>query len=131
MIVFINGKIAAQQYRIFKIKNLTKPNDVESIKQVLSRRQKHPEWGEPDLIILDGGKPQLNTVYPSLKKTWQKKVIALAKLKEEIFIPGSKSPLKLKKDQQVSLFIQNMRDQAHKFALKHYRKAHSRAQLDR
>ena len=124
MIVFIDGQIAANEYRIFKIKNLKTPNDVESMKQILSRRQKHDEWPEPDLIILDGGKPQLNTVYPILPKNWQQKIIALAKRKEEIFIPQKKASLKLKKDDSVSLLIQNMRNQAHKFAIKHYRQAH-------
>ncbi|MBT7553572.1 excinuclease ABC subunit UvrC [bacterium] len=124
MIVFIDGKIAADQYRIFKIKGIEGPNDVESLKQVLARRQKRSEWPEPDLIILDGGKPQLNTVFPVLNKAWQKKIISLAKKQEEIFIPGKKASLKLKKDDKISLFIQNMRDQAHKFGIKHYRKAH-------
>ena len=76
------------------------------------------------MIILDGGKPQLNTVFPVLNKAWQKKIISLAKKQEEIFIPGKKASLKLKKDDKISLFIQNMRDQAHKFGIKHYRKAH-------
>jgi excinuclease ABC subunit C len=124
MIVFVDGLIAASEYRIFKIKDIQGPNDVASLKQVLSRRQKHQEWNEPDLIILDGGKPQLNTVYPILPKNWQKKVVSLAKKEEEIFIPGKKSSLKLKKDDPISLFIQNMRNQAHKFGIKHYRQAH-------
>jgi excinuclease ABC subunit C len=124
MIVFQDGQIAASEYRIFKIKNLSTPNDVESMRQVLSRRQKHNEWPEPNLIILDGGKPQLNTVLPALKKSWQAKIIALAKREEEIFIPKKQASLKLRKDDSVSLLIQNMRNQAHKFAIKHYRQAH-------
>ncbi|MCB9803175.1 excinuclease ABC subunit UvrC [Candidatus Nomurabacteria bacterium] len=126
MIVFIDGKIAADQYRIFKIKNIVGPDDFASLKQVLERRQKHPEWPSPDLIILDGGKGQLNTVYPSLKKSWQKKVISLAKREEEIFIPGKKQSLQIDQNSKLSLFIQNMRNQAHKFGIKHYRQAHRR-----
>lgn len=124
MIVFVDGKIAAEEYRIFKIKDIEGPNDFASLQQVLTRRQKHSEWSEPDLIIIDGGKGQLSSVYHVLSKPWQNKVISLAKKEEEIFIPEQKSSIKIAKDQPLSLFIQNMRNQAHKFGIKHYRQAH-------
>src|SRR3989339_45356 len=134
MIVFVDEKIASQEYRLFKIKNIDGPNDVASLKQVLARRQEHLEWPEPDLIILDGGKAQLNTVYPILKPAWQNKVISLAKKEEELFLPasmrgepGQKHSIKLNKKEPLSLFIQHMRNQAHKFGIKNYRLAHRRA----
>ncbi len=124
MIVFVDGQIAADQYRLFKIKDIEGPNDFASLKQVLTRRQKHKEWPEPDLIILDGGKAQLSTVYPCLSKTWQAKTVSLAKKEEEIFQPGQKNSIKLSKIDPISLFVQNMRNQAHKFGIKNYRLAH-------
>ncbi|MBP9802525.1 excinuclease ABC subunit UvrC [Patescibacteria group bacterium] len=124
MIVFVDGQIAAGQYRLFKIKGIEGPNDFASLKQVLERRQKHLEWPEPDLVILDGGKAQLSTVYPSLSKTWQAKTVSLAKKEEEIFQPGQKNSIKLSKIDPISLFVQNMRNQAHKFGIKNYRLAH-------
>lgn len=126
MIVFCDEKIAASEYRLFKIKNISGPNDVASLKQVLARRQTHATWPEPDLIILDGGKAQLNTVYPVLNSAWQNKVISLAKKEEELFLPGQRHSIRLNKKEPLSLFIQNMRNQAHKFGIKNYRLAHRR-----
>lgn len=126
MVVFVDGQIAADQYRLFKIKGMKDPNDVGMLKQVLIRRQAHNDWPEPDLIVLDGGKPQLNTVYPILNKAWKQKVIALAKKEEDIFIPKKVNPLRLPKTDKISLLLQNMRNQAHKFGIKNYRLAHRR-----
>ncbi len=127
MIVFTNGKIDSGQYRIFKIKGIKGANDTAMLKQVLTRRARHTEWPAPDLIILDGGKPQLNIVYPSLPRAWQSKVIALAKKQEEIFLPGKSKSLKIAKNNPISLFIQNMRNQAHRFAINHYRRQHRKS----
>ena len=127
MIVFTNGKIDSDQYRIFKIKGIKQANDTAMLKQVLERRTKHSEWSSPDLIILDGGKPQLNIVYPALPKIWQSKVIALAKKQEEIFLPGKSKSLKIAQNNPISLLLQHMRNQAHRFAINHYRKQHSQS----
>lgn len=126
MVVFTDGRIDSDQYRIFNIKNIKGANDVWMLRQVLERRSKHTEWLAPDLIILDGGKPQLNTVYPVLPASWQNKVIALAKRQEEIFLPHQKTAIKLPLHNPLSLMLQNMRNQAHKFAIKNYRKRHSK-----
>ena len=85
MVVFSDGQIDARQYRLFKIKNIVGPDDAHMLAEVLVRRSRHPEWPEPDLIILDGGKPQLNTVLPVLPLAWRKRLISLAKKQEEIF----------------------------------------------
>ncbi len=124
MVVCINGQMASDQYRIFKIKTISGPDDMHSLAEVLSRRLKHSEWPEPDLIILDGGKPQLNVVYPILTKDWQNKTIALAKKEEEIFLPKTKEPIRLARNHELSLFIQHLRNQAHKFAINNYRRQH-------
>ncbi len=124
MVVCINGQMASDQYRIFKIKYTPGPDDMHMLAEVLSRRLKHQEWPEPDLIILDGGKPQLNVVYPILPKNWQNKVVALAKKEEEIFLPKTKEPIRLNRNHELSLFIQHLRNQAHKFAIGHYRRQH-------
>ena len=75
MVTFIKGKPDKNFYRRFKIKSSNGPNDIAMLKQVLSRRLNHPEWGLPDLILIDGGKAQLNAAL-SLTKI---PVIALAK----------------------------------------------------
>lgn len=125
MVVFQDGKIAADQYRWFKIKYVTGPNDFWMMQEVLLRRLQHSEWPEPDLIILDGGKGQLSVVSKILPKTWINKTIALAKKEEEIFLPQKKTAIRLNRQNSLSLFIQYMRNQAHKFAIKNYRNLHS------
>jgi excinuclease ABC subunit C len=60
MVTFIDGKPDKNFYRKFKIQISGKPNDVAMIKEILSRRFQHQEWGWPDLILIDGGKAQLN-----------------------------------------------------------------------
>lgn len=127
MVVFEYGQIAADQYRIFKIKNVKGANDFAMLAEVLSRRKKHTEWTTPDLIIIDGGKGQLSSVYKVIPKSWQEKIVSLAKKEEEIFLPSQKKSLKLDKKSPTSLFIQNIRNQAHKFAIKHYRKLHRKS----
>jgi len=127
MVVFEYGQIAADQYRIFKIKNVKGANDTAMLAEVLGRRKKHKEWSEPDLLIIDGGKGQLSSVYKVIPKSWQKKIVSLAKREEELFLPNQEKSLKLDKKSPVSLFIQNMRNQAHKFAIKHYRQLHRKS----
>ena len=63
MVVFINGTATRSEYRKFKIRT-SKNDDLKSMKEVISRRLKHPEWGFPDLIILDGGIGQVSAVLP-------------------------------------------------------------------
>ena len=67
MVVFINGASARNEYRKFKIRT-SSSNDLKSMHEMLERRLKHKEWGFPDLIILDGGKTQVNTILPLVKE---------------------------------------------------------------
>ncbi|MBD3208575.1 MAG: hypothetical protein GF370_03925, partial [Candidatus Nealsonbacteria bacterium] len=60
MVVFIEGEPDKSLYRKFKIKRERKPNDIAMLKEVLSRRFNHPEWKFPEIILIDGGKAQLN-----------------------------------------------------------------------
>jgi len=124
MVVFEAGKKKPSDYRKFKIRTITGANDVASMKEVLQRRIRHTEWPEPDLIILDGGKPQLNTVLPILPENWQKKVIALAKKQEEIFLPDKSSPIRLPRHHKISLALQAIRNEAHRTAIRYYRLLH-------
>jgi len=76
----------------------------------------------PDLIIIDGGKGQLHAALDELQKLNLKiPAIAIAKRFEEIYFPGSRFPLKLQKKEKALRFIQEMRDEAHRFAIKYNR----------
>ncbi len=121
MIVFIKGKPSKNLYRRFKIKAEGKPNDTAMIKEMLKRRFKHKEWGYPDLILIDGGKGQLNA---ALSETPKKiPVSALAKKENKLFIENKKEPLLLKDlPKELSNMILYLRDEAHRFAITYHRK---------
>jgi len=127
MVTFINGRPDKNFYRHFKIKISGKPNDVAMIKECLTRRFKHLEWGVPDLILIDGGKAQLNAAL-KIKNQRQEiknkiKVISLAKKKKELFIENRKDPILLKNlPREVFNLILQLDDEAHRFAISYHRK---------
>ena len=132
MITFINGLPDKNFYRRFKIKISGKPDDIAMIKECLSRRFGHPEWGFPDLILIDGGRAQLNAAISCLTfKFKQPKVLALAKKKNELFIEGRKKPILLKNlDREIFDLILQARDEAHRFAISYHRKLRKRVLLE-
>jgi len=150
MVVFTNGKPDKNQYRKFKIEiggrsrtraklgagltpyrsatggTGTGPNDTAMLKEILSRRFNHPEWQKPDLILIDGGKPQLNIAVNSKfqnPKSKKVKIITLAKKKNELFIEGREKPILLKTlPREIFNLILQLRDEAHRFAIIYHRK---------
>jgi len=68
MTVFQNNRIDNSAYRQFKINSKITPDDQFMIKEIIYRRLKHPEWGTPDLIVVDGGKPQVSAAHQVLNK---------------------------------------------------------------
>ncbi|MFA4999110.1 MAG: UvrB/UvrC motif-containing protein, partial [Candidatus Paceibacterota bacterium] len=122
MVTFINGSPSKNLYRKFKIKISGKPDDTAMIKEILSRRFNHPEWSYPDLILVDGGKAQLNAARKSIKKL-KIPIIALAKKNNELFVEGRKNPLLLKNlPRETFNLILQLRDEAHRFAIKYHHK---------
>ncbi len=117
MVVFLGRKSAKHLYRKFKISS-NKPNDTAMLKEVLLRRLQHKEWPLPELILIDGGKAQLNI---ALKLTKDIKVAALAKKKNELFFNGQKVFLKDLPDDFAHLIL-NIRDEAHRFAISYHKK---------
>lgn len=115
MVVAINGVINSQNYRHFKIKKSQTDSDIGMMAEILARRLKRTDWPQPDLIILDGGKPQL-----SILKNIDTKipVIALAKQFETIIIPQNANFVEInppKSDAGLRL-IMHLRDEAHRFS---------------
>lgn len=115
MVVFDASGPVKSEYKKFRIKSVKGQSDVDCLKEVLARRMKHPEWPMPDLILVDGGKPQINAV----KKVLNSKipVAGIAKGRErkknEFFFDG-----KLPFDRD---FLIKVRDEAHRFAVKYQR----------
>lgn len=122
MIVFKNGAPEKSEYRKFRLRCKAKPNDTKMMAETLSRRFLNKKWAIPDLIIVDGGKPQLFT---ALKKLNENKVkapaIALAKRKEEIFVPEKKESIRLPKSSEALKLLQRIRDEAHRFTVSYHR----------
>jgi len=128
MIVFAGGKTKKSDYRKFKIKTVRGANDVAMIKEVLRRRLNHPEWPQPDLILIDGGRPQLNAaVAVTANRFHQSALIALAKKDEEIYTKYSGKTLRLNAlPLYLRLTFQAIRNEAHRFAIKYYRHLHGK-----
>lgn len=134
MVVFREGESDKKEYRKFKMKVEGKPNDFAMMTEMLDRRfNRYAEestkdiWPVPDLVIIDGGKGQLNICTRILKKyNLDIPHISIAKRDEEIFFPGEKNALKLPKASPALHLVQRVRDEAHRFAITYHRKVRSK-----
>ena len=127
MTVWQNGHLDNSQYRKFKINTKVTPDDQYMIKEVVYRRLQHPEWGTPDLIIVDGGKPQLTSALSILISDQLKSnisIIGLAKRLETIILKSNNVfiEINLPKNSHALLLLESIRNEAHRFANK-YRKS--------
>jgi excinuclease ABC subunit C len=118
MVVFLNDQPQKSEYKKFKIKTVNTINDILMLKEVLERRFNHKEWTLPDLILIDGGKAQVNIAKKVLKKLKLNiPVVGIAKgpkRKKNEFI--GKIPNEFNKD-----LLIKVRDEAHRFALSYHR----------
>jgi len=113
MITFINGKPDKSFYRRFKIRFSEKPNDLAMLKEVLSRRLRHKEWPYPDLILIDGGRGQLNAAVSLTEMP----IMAIAKRNNELYMKNLKKPVLLKNlSRKTFNLVLQLRDEAHRFA---------------
>ncbi len=134
MVVFTDGQPDKNEYRKFKIRTANKPNDIAMLKEVLTRRFNHPEWQYPDLILIDGGKGQLNTAVSVLKTLkLATPVVALTKninhIGDHILSTTIKTAIKIKKlPRAVRNLILQIDAEAHRFAIGYYRKLHRETQ---
>jgi excinuclease ABC subunit C len=134
MVVFVDGKPKKSLYRKFIIRNVEGPDDFASMREVFERRySKLLESGEPlpDLIMVDGGKGQLSAAVESLKKLGFKSfnIIGLAKRLEEIFKPGLSEAQTIPKTSSSLKLLQQVRDEAHRFAITFHRLRRSKRTL--
>ena len=126
-IVFTNGKPNKKEYRRFNIKTLNKIDDYSALSEIIYRRIKRlvdENKKLPDLIIVDGGKGQLNAALSCLKKLNIENidVISIAKRLETIYIKDSPYPVYLKKNSNILRLIQQIRNEAHRFAITFHKK---------
>lgn len=132
MVYFRNGLPDKNEYRRFNIKTVSGINDFASMKEVVSRRYKRllkDEAPLPQLIIIDGGKGQLNAAVEGLEETGmmgKSTVVGLAKNEEEIFFPGDKESIKLDWNSETLKLIRRIRDEVHRFGITFHRNQRSR-----
>lgn len=124
MTVLVGGKPEKKEYRKFRIKTVKGISDVAMMREVLQRRLKHAEWPYPDVILVDGGKPQVETARAVLAEYKLTIPLAgLAKREEELIIPsaGGFKVLRLPLSGQAIKVVMRIRDEAHRFAITYHR----------
>lgn len=126
MVVFVDGKPKKSLYRKFTIRTVSGPDDFASMEEVISRRYKRlieEKEPLPDLIMVDGGKGQLSTAVYALRILGLKnfEIIGLAKRLEEVFLPRDPEPVIIPKTSSALKLLQQVRDEAHRFAITFHR----------
>ena len=135
MVRFVGGRPDKKGYRHFNIKTVEGANDFASMKEIVFRRYRRIlDDAEmlPDLIVVDGGKGQLSSACEALKELniyGQVPIIGIAKKLEEIYYPEDPFPLHINKKSQGLLLLQQIRDEAHRFAITFHRQKRSKGQL--
>ncbi len=146
MVVFVNGRAKKSDYRKFKIRGVEGQDDFASMREVIERRytRVRAEGGEmPDLVIVDGGKGQLSSALEVLERIGLRRkggeggsdggqdlpVIGLAKRLEEVYFPGVPDPQSIAKTSPGLKLLQQIRDEAHRFAITYHRTIRSKRTL--
>jgi len=124
LVKFIDGRPFKNGYRRFRIKTVTGIDDYAMIAEVVKRRYKYALAGEelwPDLVLIDGGLGQLHAAEQTFKEmnAPMPKIAAIAKREEDLYLQGSRIPVKLPRNSPVLKLLQYVRDEAHRFA-QHY-----------
>lgn len=134
-VVFKDGKPSKKDYRHFNIKTVEGPDDFASMTEIVYRRYKHlleENQPLPQLIVIDGGKGQLNAALKSLDDLGLRgkiTIIGIAKRLEEIYFPNDAVPLYLNKTSESLKIIQYLRNEAHRFGITHHRNKRSKAAI--
>ena len=132
MVCFVDAKPRKSEYKRFNIKTVVGPDDFASMKEILTRRYTavmKDGLHIPDLIIVDGGKGQLSSAVEALKEIGfygECEIIGLAKRLEEVFLPGESESIMIPKKSTALKLIQQVRDEAHRFAITFHRQKRSK-----
>jgi excinuclease ABC subunit C len=137
MVVFEDGVPKREDYRKFRIRHNEGNNDFLSMKEVLTRRFKHTEYDDPQLVLIDGGKGQLNMVVEALKEIGRTDIFvaSIAKSRaegefkdadvthsdERFFLPGRSNPVLFHRNSDALKILVSLRDEAHRFAITYHR----------
>lgn len=137
LVSFLQGEPFKEGYRRFRIKTVLGPDDFSMMKEVLKRRlirsekegDKGEKWERPDMILIDGGKGQLNSVIEVMSELniTGIDIAALAKARpdessDKVYLPGRKNPVRLKPQSSLLHLLMRIRDEAHRFAITYHKK---------
>jgi len=134
-VVFKNAKPSKKDYRHFNIKEADGNDDYAQMREVIGRRYSrllNEEAPLPQLLVVDGGKGQLNAAVEVLDELGLRGTIAtigIAKRLDEIYFPGDSVPLYIDKNSETLRVIQKLRDEAHRFGITHHRNKRSKSQV--
>ena len=137
-VVFEEGVPKSDDYRRYKIRTVEGANDFASMREVLERRFSHTEYDDPQIIVVDGGKGQLNMAVKALKEVGREDipVVGMAKARtkgdfedadvkttsERFFLPGRTNPVTFTRNSNAENILVHLRDEAHRFAITYHRK---------
>ncbi len=135
LVCFIDGKPFKNGYRRFKIGTVEGVDDYAAIREVITRRYRYAAEGEelyPDVILIDGGLGQLHAGLESFGEMNVRPpmVISLAKREEEVYIQAKSAPVRLQRNNEALRLLQQMRDEAHRFAQAYHHKLRQKKTLD-
>lgn len=134
MVVWEEGRMRKQEYRSFNVRDLDGQDDFAALRQAVERRYRRvlEELGTmPDLVLVDGGRGQLNAALEALSALGVEEtpLVALAKRQEELYLPERPEPLRLRRNDAGLKVLQSIRDEAHRFALSRHRRRRSARSL--
>ena len=135
-VVFRNGVPSKKDYRHFNVKRVVGADDFATMKEVVNRRYSRLlDEGEelPQLVVIDGGRGQVNAAYEALCELGIEKkirVVGIAKRLEELITPGDPHPLFLDKNSPTLRVLMHLRDEANRFGISHHRKRRSKGQIE-
>ena len=134
MVVWEEGRMRKQEYRSFNVSGLEDQDDFAALHQAVERRYRRAleELGVmPDLVLVDGGRGQLNAALEALSSLGVEEtpLVALAKREEELYLPERPGPLALRRSDPGLKVLQEIRDEAHRFALSRHRRRRSARSL--
>lgn len=135
MVCFVDAKPRKSEYKRFNIKTVIGPDDFASMKEIIARRYsrvKKEKQQPPDLVLIDGGKGQLNAALEALREIGfldHVEVAGLAKRLEEVYLPGKIDPVMIPKTSPALKLLQSARDEAHRFAINFHRQKRGKRTL--
>ena len=130
MVVCRDGRMERSEYRKYRIRNVSGPDDYSALREAVRRRYRRlldEEQAIPHLILIDGGKGQLHSAYQALSELGieDTPLISLAKREEHIFVKGREDTVVLDRGSPLLHLVQEIRDEAHRFAVSYHRKRRS------